>query len=102
MTCCGSDTEVLGENLIHEEALNHKPIIRKIGNFVTISVDRSHPMVDVHHISFICMETNKGFQYKKLLLETNVKADFILANDEEIINVYMYCNIHQLWNLEVE
>ncbi len=99
MTCCNAPTEELVENNFPDEARNHVPKIRKIGNFVTITIDNNHPMVDIHHIEFICMETNKGFKYKKLNINQEPKVQFILANDEEITNVYLYCNLHSLWSL---
>ena len=53
VTCCKQnmeEVEVLHEGEDYEK---HKPTIRKIGNFVTITVGKGHPMIDVNHISNI-------------------------------------------------
>lgn len=98
-SCCDHQTEELEANLAKEEANMHRPHLRKAGNFLTISVANTHPMVDVHHIKMIVLKTNHGFQYKHLDLEGEPKADFILARGETIENAYVYCNVHMLWSL---
>ncbi|MFW5895027.1 MAG: desulfoferrodoxin family protein [Bacillota bacterium] len=97
--CCDEPMDELEHNKAEEATDPHFPKIRKTGNFVTISVGDDHPMVDVHHIAMIFMETNQGFQYKDLSDQSEAKADFILAKGESIVNVYVYCNVHQLWTL---
>lgn len=99
MMCCDTQTEEVIENSIEDEYENHKPLVRKVGNFVTISLNNNHPMIDVHHIDFIFLETNQGFQYKKVSTNSVAKVDFILAKEEEIVNVYVYCNLHSLYKL---
>lgn len=99
MVCCDSVIEELVVNTNEEDAQQHKPNIRKIGNFITITLEENHPMVDIHHIEFICLETNQGFQFKHLPLDKQPKVQFVLGNEEEIINVYLYCNLHSLWSL---
>jgi len=96
MICCEEPTEVLISN---SEQGEHTPIIRKIGNFVTISVDKSHPIIDVHHISVIVMETNKGYQIKHLKINEEAKVSYILDNQEDIVNIYVFCNVHLLNSL---
>lgn len=98
MTCCDIDTTELIVNDVPDELQNHQPVLRKTGNFITVTVN-NHPMLDIHHIKFICLETNKGFQYRDIT-QTISKADFILAKDETITSIYLYCNLHGLWQLE--
>ena len=88
MICCEEETKRLESN--HNGDDIHTPIIRKIGNFLTVSIHDNHPMMDVHHIRFICLETNQGFQVKYLNHTDDPKSNFILAKDEEIINVYAF------------
>ncbi|MFW5865046.1 MAG: desulfoferrodoxin family protein [Candidatus Izemoplasmataceae bacterium] len=83
-----------------ENDKDHIPHIRKIGNFVTITIGKNHPMVSTHHIVFIFIKTNQGFQFKDIRNEKEAKAEFILAKNEEIENVYIYCNIHLLTSLK--
>lgn len=98
--CCEKKVDEIIINSSAGEEHTHIPKIRKIGNFVTITVGQeTHPMVDIHHISFILLETNQGVQYKYLKKNEPPLADFIIANNEEILNVYVYCTIHSLWSL---
>lgn len=93
MMCCELETiELTPENT--DEA--HKPIIRKIGNFVTLSLDPESPMIDVHQIQYMFLETNQGFQFKAIPKGSKPEAKFILNNDEHIVDAYVYCNIHWL------
>lgn len=98
IVCCENPVEELVNNPISDELDEHKPTIRKIGNFVTITVDH-HPMLDIHHLLFIFLETNQGFQYKYLKQDSLPKVEFILAQNEEIVNVFVYCNVHLLWTM---
>jgi len=89
ITCCDGVSEEFDKGNDPEECKNHQPMIHKIGNFVTIHVD-NHPMLDVHHILFIFLETNQGFQFKDVSRELVAKADFILAKAEEIVDVNVF------------
>lgn len=97
--CCNHSTEDIIKNNQKEQSEEHRPLIRKIGNFVTVTVGPNHPMIETHFISAIFLETSLGFQYKNIASKDEAKAEFILANDEEIINVYTYCNVHLLHSL---
>lgn len=99
MTCCGCVSEELISCMDQEDSEDHRAMIRKIGNFVTIRVGDAHPMMEVHHIQFIFLETNQGFLYKDLRGKSTPEADFILGKKEEIVNVHVLCNLHRLWSL---
>lgn len=97
--CCNKQVEELRPNREGEKII-HIPQVRRIGNFVTVTVgEELHPMVNIHNIVFILLETNKGIQYKYLKKNELPMADFIITNDEEILNVYVYCTLHSLWSL---
>jgi superoxide reductase len=100
LTCCGVPTEPLKGNVIPEEESYHTPIIRVVGKFVTIRLEH-HPMIDIHHIKFIGIETNEGVTYKPLALHAKPQADFVLAKNEELEQVFLYCNVHMLWKFPV-
>lgn len=87
-------------------ALNPKPSdddihminVKKVGNFVTISIGKeNHPMIDIHYISMIAIETNKGCQLKHLKTNDVPLADFLIEDDEELISIYAYCTTHFLY-----
>ncbi|GEM_PF-6903126 len=95
ITCCEKPVEEVPLQSNLDPSDPHYPTIRKIGNFVTISVNETHPMNETHHISTIFLETNQGYQLKHVEGD-EPKADFILAKEETITNVYVYCNVHMI------
>lgn len=98
VNCCEEEMVELLPNQNEEDCLAHKPIIRRIGNLVTVLIgDNPHPMVDVHNIDFIILETDKGAYYKKLTLNDAAIADFLVHNKEVVKCAYTYCNNHFLW-----
>jgi len=101
ITCCEKEmTEFKKINqIISDDDNKHFPIVRKIGNFVTITIEDNHPMLEVHKIEFILIKTNHGFLYKDIRNQEKAKAEFILANDEKIVNIYVNCNVHSLSSL---
>lgn len=100
--CCDEEMMELITNSTEGENDIHVPVIRRIGSLVTIKIgEKAHPMVDVHHLMFVILETNKGIYYKELAIENEPVVDFLIFNDEEIIRAYAYCNDHELWSTDV-
>ena len=98
LKCCDEEMVELIPNSNDGEQNIHIPQIRRIGNLVTIKVGlEPHPMIDVHHLEFVILATNKGIYYRKLEIESVPRVDFLVLNDEEIICAYAYCNNHELW-----
>ena len=54
-------------------------------------------MVDVHYIEWIAVETTKGVLRRNLLPGEAPRAEFLLAEGEELVATYAYCNLHGLW-----
>ena len=54
-------------------------------------------MTEEHYINIIVLETNKGFAVKNLLPGQNPSASFVLSEDEKVVAVYAYCNLHGMW-----
>lgn len=79
----------------------HVPVVEIEGNLVKVSVGSvEHPMLDVHYIEMIIIETKKGLQVKYLNPGEKPYAEFVLENDE-FVAAYEYCNLHGLWKYEV-
>lgn len=98
LKCCGEDMVELIPNSSDADSQKHTPLIRQIGNLVTVRVGENlHPMVDVHYIDFILLETDKGLYYKKLAFGEDPIADFLIHNQEKVLRAYAYCNNHFLW-----
>jgi superoxide reductase len=100
LICCDNETVELIPNTIEAEVIQHKPIIRKIGNFVTLDVPKEHPMVDIHHILFMGIETNEGIQIKYLKKEEPARVGFVLSKDEYVLSVFVFCSVHWLFSLD--
>lgn len=98
LKCCDEDMIEQAPNSNDGAKETHVPMIRRVGNLVTVRVGATpHPMIDVHHIKFILLVTNKGMYYRELELEKEPLGDFLVLNDEEIVGAYAYCNNHELW-----
>lgn len=79
----------------------HVPVITVNGNKVHVVVGSViHPMTEEHSIQFIALETKQGVQRKALLSTDQPVADFVLAEGDEVIAAYEYCNLHGLWKVE--
>lgn len=97
-SCGEAMTEIIPgtTDAAHEK---HVPVVELSDNKVTVKVGSvEHPMTEAHLITFIAIETSKGFQMKQLSHEDKPYAEFLLAEGEKFIAAYEYCNLHGLWS----
>lgn len=74
----------------------HVPVIEHHGDSVLVKVGSvAHPMLDVHWIEWIVLETATGYQKKELKPGEKPEAEFAVT--EPVIAAYEYCNLHGLW-----
>ena len=79
----------------------HVPVIEINDNKVTVTVGSVlHPMLDVHYIEWIILETDRGFFKIELKPGQEPKATFTIE-DEKVIAAYELCNLHGLWKKEL-
>lgn len=98
MTCCGDTMQEVEPNTVDAATEKHVPVITVDGDTVKVAVGSvAHPMVPEHFIQWIYLETNKGGQYKYLAPGEAPAVVFKLAEGEEVIAAYEYCNLHGLW-----
>ncbi len=98
MICCGEEMKELVPNSTDAAGEKHVPVIERVGNVVSVKIGSiPHPMIKEHYIEWITIETNKGTQTKKLSYDQAPEATFIVADDEEVLAAYEYCNLHSLW-----
>ena len=98
LVCCGEAMKELVPNTNDGAGEKHVPVVNVSGNKVSVSVGEvEHPMLDVHYIMFIAIETTTGKQVKYLKPGEKPYAEFILAEGEELVRAYEYCNLHSLW-----
>ena len=71
------------------------------GNQVKVTVSSvEHPMVEVHYIDWVCLETEKGIQVHHLTVGEKPETVFGLADGDKVVAAYAYCNLHGLWKTE--
>ena len=101
IVCCGEDMEEMVANTVDAAREKHVPSVSIEGNTVKVDVGEVlHPMEEKHYIMWICLHTKKGLQRKDLLPGEDTKAVFTI-DDDEVIAVYEYCNLHGLWKKEI-
>ena len=101
-TCCGEKMVEVIANTTDAAKEKHVPAVTVEGHQVRVNVGSvDHPMLEEHHIEFILLETNQGFQKKDLKPGEAPHAVFALAEGEKPVAVYENCNLHGLWKAEI-
>lgn len=99
--CCGEAMAEMVPGTSDGAAEKHVPVFEVAGSTVTVRVGAAdHPMLDVHYIEWIALETKQGMQRKELKPSQAPKAEFAMAAGDEVVAVYAYCNLHGLWKAE--
>ncbi|MEE8835761.1 MAG: desulfoferrodoxin family protein [Eubacteriales bacterium] len=100
--CCGTEMKELVPNTTDAAAEKHVPVVTVSGSTVTVKIgSAAHPMLAEHHIEFIVLETENGFQKKDLTVGGAPEAVFALAEGEKPVAAYAYCNLHGLWKADI-
>lgn len=101
MVCCGRDMTELVPGTTDGAHEKHVPVYTIKCNKVTVTIGASeHPMLATHYIEWIALETDKGAYRICIKPDEAPKAIFTIADDEKVLGVYAYCNIHGLWKNE--
>ncbi len=101
MMCCGQKMTELIPGTSDGAAEKHVPEFKVEGSKVIVNVGSvDHPMAAEHFIEWIAVETAKGVQRKTLKPEEKPCAEFSLTEDDSVVAVYAYCNLHGLWKAE--
>lgn len=96
--CCGEEMFELIPGTTDAAVEKHVPVVSIEGNKINVVVGSVvHPMTPEHYIQWIVLETKAGYQVKELTPTCEPKASFVLAEGDEIVAVYEYCNLHNLW-----
>jgi superoxide reductase len=96
--CCGTKMEEIIPGTSDGAQEKHSPVYNVDGETVTVSVgETEHPMTPDHYIDWVCVETEDGFQFKKLKPNTSPKISFSLSKGDKVKSVYAFCNQHSLW-----
>lgn len=96
--CCGQKMTEMIPGTSDGAQEKHVPVVTVDGCKVTVEVGSvEHPMVEAHYIQWIAIETTRGSQRVKLEYTDKPRAEFCLAEGEEFVAAYEYCNLHGLW-----
>ena len=99
---CGGNMDEVVANTTDAALEKHVPVVEVSGNKVVAKVGEvEHPMLEEHFIMSIILETKQGYQVKKLIAGAKPVAEFLLADGDEAVAVYEYCNLHGLWKKEL-
>lgn len=80
----------------------HQPKVSIFCDKVYVRVgEQLHPHIDKHHIEWILLETNNGYQIRYLTPENEPTTTFKLGIGSYPKTVYSYCNIHGLWKKDI-
>ena len=94
--CCIDGWQELVPNTTDASGEQHVPVIEAEGTNVSVKVGSvEHPMLAAHFITFIVLETNRGYQKKELKPGEAPEASFAVT--EPVVAAYEYCNLHGLW-----
>jgi Desulfoferrodoxin len=102
MICCGEPMELLEAGTSDGAVEKHVPAVTANGKEIHVQVGEvMHPATEEHHITFVCLETNNGFQVKYIPSLEEPVATFAITDGEVPVAVYEYCNLHGLWKKEI-
>ena len=95
--CCGEKMMELVPGKVDASLEKHVPVVEVKDGVVEVMVGSvAHPMTEEHLIEWIVVETDKGVYRKNLKAGEAPMARFMLLDDEKVVNVYAYCNLHGL------
>ena len=96
--CCGEKMKEITAEASEGAQEKHVPVYTVEDGTVNISVgETEHPMTSEHYIDWVCIETEEGFQLKKLKSNMPPKISFSITKDDKVKAVYAFCNLHSLW-----
>ena len=102
MVCCGKPMQLLEAGVKDAAVEKHVPAVTAEGSVIRAAVGSvAHPMTEEHHIAWVLLETENGFQVRRLKPGQAPEAAFVLAEGEKAAAVYAYCNLHGLWKTEL-
>ena len=96
--CCGEPMQEIVPGTVDASLEKHVPVYEVKDGKVKVTVGSvEHPMLDEHYIEWIALQTKQGNQRKSLKPGDAPKACFSICDDDEVVAVYEYCNLHGLW-----
>ncbi len=102
ISCDGKPMNFLKANTTDAAQEKHVPQVTVDGKKISVKVGSvEHPMTEAHLIQWIYLQTKKGGQYVHLTAADKPEAEFIVADGDEPIAAYEFCNLHGLWTAKI-
>jgi len=102
ISCDGKPMNFLTANTTDAAQEKHVPQVTVDGKKVSVKVGSvAHPMTDAHLIQWIYLQTKRGGQYVHLSATDKPEAEFVVADGDEPVAAYEYCNLHGLWKADI-
>lgn len=102
VSCDGKPMNFLTANTTDAAQEKHVPQVTVDGKKVRVKVGSViHPMTEAHLIQWIYLQTKRGGQYVHLTASDKPEVEFIVADDDEPVVAYEYCNLHGLWKADI-
>lgn len=96
--CCGQPMEDIEAGVTDAAVEKHVPVYDNSDNILRVNVGiEDHPMTEDHYIQWISVVSKFGYQRKSLAPGDAPHAVFSLVDNDEVLAVYAYCNLHGLW-----
>ena len=100
--CCGKEMTLLRPGTTDGVSEKHLPMVTIKHSTVMVNVGAiPHPMTMDHHIEWIAILTNMGYQRLHLQPGEEAEAIFHINCDEKLLAVFAYCNLHGLWRTSI-
>ena len=100
--CSGRPLKKLTPNTSEGAQEKHLPVVEQDGKNITVKVGSVfHPMTEEHSIEWVSLQTRKGSQRVRLNPNAEPVAQFVLADGDEAVAAYAYCNLHGFWKTQI-
>ncbi len=101
--CCGEPMKELIAGTTDGAVEKHVPVVAEKDGKVYVQIGEvAHPMLEAHYIEWVYLLTDKGGAFRFLKPGDEPKAVFSLLEDEVVLEVYAYCNLHGLWKADLD
>ena len=99
--CCGENMQEIIPGTSEGAQEKHIPVYDVKGETVKVCVGEiEHPMTPEHYIDWVCLETEDGFQLKKLNQGMSPHIAFNITKGDKVKAVYAFCNQHSIWKAQ--
>ena len=101
--CCGEQMKELVPNTVEAAFEKHIPVVKEEGGKVFVQVGEvAHPMMEAHYIEWVYLLTDKGEQIHRFRPGDAPNCVFHIGEEEVVIQVLAYCNLHGLWAAKLD